>query len=101
MVDPNLKGMSTHVRFDNFLYKELARGNAEAPHYNDLTSEGHKEAINKFAEDKQELNNTFQDAFVKLANLGHNEDDLKPIYEIIDDMTSAKLSLREYNWEII
>ena len=97
--DPEQERWSTRPKFDNFYYKELLTSSRQdLPLQSVLTSTPElREAVEKFAEDKNEWDAEFKPAFCKLMDLGSQDKELTDIEYFVHEDPKWTLAQRQFD----
>lgn len=94
--DPKKKDTSKYPKLDNYYYKQLL-GSSKIILQQELTGAADLKAIvEKFAQDQKAYHDAFGKAFVKLSNLGQDEDSLINVESLLEGHPYHKFITQYY-----
>lgn len=84
--DPKQKDVSKYPKLDNFAYKQALVKPTQVLELDALAKDSElNELVKKFAEDQKAYHAAFKSAFLKMIDLGQDEDNLTNIGYLLDD----------------
>lgn len=87
--DPKVADQTVYPKLDNFYYKQLLTG-SDVHLQQQLTGNAEtKVIVEKFAQDKKAFHESFKTGFLKLANLGHEQEELVNVENLLVDHPQA------------
>ncbi|TNV76309.1 hypothetical protein FGO68_gene12209 [Halteria grandinella] len=95
--DPKKKDTSKYPKLDNYYFKQLLNPSSDVVLQAELTGDAELKAIvEKFAQDEKAYHATFGKAFIKLSNLGSNEEELINVENLLIDHPYYKFITQYY-----
>ena len=95
--DPKKRDTTKYPKLDNFYYKQLLTSGSDVVLQRELTSDADlKAVVEKFAQDQKAYHQAFGQAFIKLTNLGHDEDSLTNVENLLEDHPYKKFIHQYY-----
>ena len=95
--DPKRRDTSKYPKLDNFYYKQLLTSGSDVVLQRELTSDAElKAVVEKFAQDQKAYHEAFGQAFIKLTNLGHDEETLTNVENLLEDHPYKKFIHQYY-----
>lgn len=95
--DPKKKDTSKFPKLDNYYFKQLLTINNDIVLHNELTgSKEMKDIVEKYASDQKTFHQTFAKAFIKLSNLGHEDEILINVENLLHDHPYRKFMINDF-----
>ena len=95
--DPKKRDTSKFPKLDNYFYKQLLTGDSQVILQRELTGDaGLKTLVEKFAQDQKAFHEAFGQAFIKLTNLGQDEESLTNVENLLEDHPYKKFIHQYY-----
>jgi len=83
--DPKKLDTSKYPKLDNFFYKQVLTGGSDVILQKELTADAAlKTVVEKFAQDQKAYHAAFAQAFIKLTNLGQDEESLNNVEHLLN-----------------
>jgi hypothetical protein len=98
-LEPEHQKLSNHAQLTNYYYQQLLLNNQKnhLPLQSALTGDAQlKELVTKFAEDRNAYNTALGNAFLKLVNLGTEQNELVSVERLLEDHPLHHFINRDY-----
>ena len=83
--DPKKKDTSKFPKLDNYYFKQLLTSNDLVLHKELTGSKELKDIVDKYASDQKAFHDAFGKAFIKLSNLGHEDESLTNVENLLEN----------------
>jgi len=83
--DPKKKDTSKFPKLDNYYFKQLLTSNDLVFHKELTGSKELKDIVDKYASDQKAFHDAFGKAFIKLSNLGHEDESLTNVENLLEN----------------